>query len=472
MPVVGLDDEIRQQQVTTEEEIERFEQSTSEESRRIRTKEEITLSKKKLESLEKLYDDVVVHDYGDDYHKTSEELEKENAFFQLYRKISGKKQKYRSLPEYIRATRDCLEFLYAVASRQHIYEKEDFITMWANDEIRITGMYLPKYKGKDRKRINGKALAEYILSDEDPENFIKEEEAPIIDSEEMLDQQIAQLFTVGEYNEIMRDVKEGLMEQPDGEFIDTKRPSTYEGLPIAIESSRKDIRKIMEKNPGLSLTIKESLRNSRRFDNFADQMVYDLHEEDYDAIRKYDEAYGVSSSSDIPSLHGSLMDGDDYQEIMDALDEWDWNNGRVEYHGKWMSKEELNESFLKELLDQNGFNIRALWNERSKEKCLKEFLKKERKREEKLRRELSRVKEENDKRDKQLKHMSDADIRKLTRKQRTRNKKNKKLKKKKKKQLDEILLGTVGSADASFKKYENEALDWSFGKMKKGGSNE
>lgn len=470
MPVVGLDEEIRQNKIATEEDIEKFEKSTSDGSRRILEKEEIQLSQKKLETLSKIYDDVVLHDYGDDYHKTEEELEKENAFFQLYRKISGKKQKFNDIADYISATRNCLDFMYAVANRQHIYPREEFISLWAKGEIEIDGMYLPKYKGKDKKRINGKALAEYVLSDGDPYDFIKEEEAPIIDSEEMLNRQIAELFSVGEYRSIIEDSIKEMVNDAEDDFVDSDDPSTYVGKPIAVQLSRKDKRKIMEKNPGLSVTIKDTMRTSRLSENFTERMVYDMHEDDYDAIRKYDETYGFKSSSDIPVLKGSLMDGGDFQDAMDALDEWNWNNTRVESNGKWLSMDELNDSRIKELLEQHGFNIRVLWNERSKEKKLKAYLKSERKREEKLRRELIKVEGENKRRKKELRKMSDADIRKLTKKAKKRKKddKNKRIKKKKKKQIDEILLGTVGSTQESFDKYEGDALDWTFDKIKSG----
>ena len=164
------------------------------------------------------------------------------------------------------------------------------------------------------------------------------------------------------------------------------------------------------------------------------------------------------------------MYGGDFQDAMDALDEWNWNNTRVESNGKWLSMDELNDSRIKELLEQHGFNIRVLWNERSKEKKLKAYLKSERKREEKLRRELIKVEGENKRRKNELRKMSDADIRKLTKKAKKRKKddKSKNVKKKKKKQIDEILLGTVGSTKESFEKYEGDALDWTFDKFKSG----
>ena len=465
MPVVGLDDEIQSQKVVTEDDIERFEQSVADGSRRIQYREEVQLSSKKIQALNDLYEDVVVHDYGDDYHKTEEELENENAFFRTYRTIAGRKKKYNSLPKFIDATRNCLQFLYTVAENQQIYEKDEFISMWANKDIEINGMYLPKYNGKDKKRLNWSALSEYILSDGDPSEFLKEEEAPMIDSEEALDRQIATLFTVKEYERIVESSIRQMANPNEEGFVDVDEKSTIDGRPIAVESSKKSRKRLMEDNPGFSITLKETFRNSQKLNDFSAQMVYDMHNDDLDAIRKYDETYGVESAQDVPILHGSIMDDDDYQDYNDALDDWDVDNTLVDYFGKTMTREEYNDSLIKEHMEAAGINIRVFWNEKRKEKRLKEYLKKERERERRLQLELSKTSESLKKKKDKLRKMSDADIKKLLKdeKKKTRNfeKPLRKAKKKKKKKVDQFLLGPSGKK--SFKEYKKDALDWTFG---------
>lgn len=465
MPVVGLDDEIQSQKVVTEDDIERFEQSVADGSRRIQYREEVQLSSKKIQALNDLYEDVVVHDYGDEYHKTEEELESENAFFRTYRTIAGRKKKYNSLPKFIDATRNCLQFLYTVAENQQIYEKDEFISMWANKDIEINGMYLPKYNGKDKKRLNWSALSEYILSDGDPSEFLKEEEAPMIDSEEALDRQIATLFTVKEYEDIVESSIRQMANPNEEGFVDVDEKSTIDGRPIAIESSKKSRKRLMEDNPGFSITLKETFRNSQKLNDFSKQMVYDMHNDDLDAIRKYDETYGVESAQDVPILHGSIMDDDDYQDYNDALEDWDVDNTLVDYFGKTMTREEYNDSLIKERMEAAGINIRVFWNEKRKEKRLKEYLKKERERERRLQLELSKTSESLKKKKDKLRKMSDADIKKLLKdeKKKTRNfeKPLRKAKKKKKKKLDQFLLGPSGKK--SFKEYKKDALDWTFG---------
>ena len=465
MPVVGLDDEIQSQKVVTEDDIERFEQSVADGSRRIQYREEVQLSSKKIQALNDLYEDVVVHDYGDDYHKTEEELESENAFFRTYRTIAGRKKKYNSLPKFIDATRNCLQFLYAVAENQQIYEKDEFISMWANKDIRINGMYLPKYNGKDKKRLNWSALSEYILSDGDPSEFLKEEEVPMIDSEEALDHQIATLFTVQEYADIIETSIRQMANPKEDDFVDVDEKITIDGRPIANESSKKSSKRLMEDNPGFSITLKETFRNSQQLNDFSKQMVYDMHNDDMDAIRKYDETYGVESAQDVPILHGSIMDDDDYQDYNDALEDWDVDNTLVDYFGKTMTREEYNDSLIKERMEAAGINIRVFWNEKRKEKRLKEYLKKERERERRLQLELSKTSESLKKKKDKLRKMSDADIKKLLKdeKKKTRDfeKPLRKAKKKKKKKVDQFLLGPSGKK--SFKEYKKDALDWTFG---------
>ena len=470
MPVVGLDDEIQSQKVVTEDDIERFEQSVADGSRRIQYREEVQLSSKKIQALNDLYEDVVVHDYGDDYHKTEEELESENAFFRTYRTIAGRKKKYNSLPKFIDATRNCLQFLYTVAENQQIYEKDEFISMWANKDIEINGMYLPKYNGKDKKRLNWSALSEYILSDGDPSEFLKEEEAPMIDSEEALDRQIATLFTVKEYEDIVESSIRQMANPNEEGFVDVDEKITIDGRPIAIESSKKSRKRLMEDNPGFSITLKETFRNSQKLNDFSAQMVYDMHNDDLDAIRKYDETYGVESVQDVPILHGSIMDDDDYQDYNDALDDWDVDNTLVDYFGKTMTREEYNDSLIKEHMEAAGINIRVFWNEKRKEKRLKEYLKKERERERRLQLELSKTSESLKKKKARLRKMSDADIKKLLKKEKKKTrdfeKPLRKAKKKKKKKLDQFLLGPSGKK--SFKEYKEDALDWTFGGQENG----
>ena len=486
LPIVGLEDEFTQNKPeATEEIIEQREKEIHEVQNGLE-REEITLPKRKLASLREIYSEVVVHDYGDGYHKSADELKEENAFYNLYRKIQGKKTKYRKIDEYIDACRDCLDFLYAVADRQQIYSREEFIVKWSKGKIRINGMYLPKYIGKDRKRLSKKAVAEFVLDGEDSSKFLEELEVPVIDSLEMLDQQRAQLFTKEDYREIFRYDDEYYTLHEKDTFLDEDDPESYNGIPFAANISKKEYRTLMKENPGLLSVFKDTLRGNRLGQSYQEQMIYDMNTDDMEKIAKYDKLYGVKSATDIPVFKGSLLNDSDYQEYMEALDEWEWKNSRVRENGRWYSLEEQNEIRLKTSLERAGWNIRELFGNASKqEKKIKKMIEKEREKEEKLRRSLAKIK----KRRKDIRSGKKTELElyeeafkkskkdKKKKKQKTKNpqgkpkKSNKKViesaVKNKKKTVDEILLSSANSTK-SFAEYEKEALDWSWGNISGG----
>lgn len=469
MPVIGFEDEVMEKKELTEEAIQEREQEI-ENSQKQFEKEEIKLSQRKLESLREIYSEVVVHDYGDGYHKTEEELDHENAFYGLYRKIQGKKKGYGRIPEFIDATRDCLAFLNAVAEKQHTYSKEKFLYLWAKGKIKINGMYLPVYKGKDRKRISGKSLAEFILSEADSREYLQELEAPIIDSEEMLDEQRADMFTQGEYDAIFAHTEEEMDRITQERNIDESVSKTYRDLPIATQLSRKETKQLLKANPGLSAVFREAAKKSRMSEGYSEEMIYSMNYDDMEALSAYDRAYGIKSASDIPEFKGSLMSKKDYEDYLADLNEWEMKNVKVKVNGKWRTKEEATEIHVKDALERNGWNIMMMWNNSERDRKLKKFIKQEKKREERLREELASL----DKRREKQKESGRSDMdeyRRLMKKQEKKKtgkkkKKSKSLDKavaKKKATLDEVLLGNV--TDKDFDKYEAEALDWSWSKI-------
>lgn len=438
-------------------------------------REVITYSKRKTERLLNLYSNVVVHDYGDGYHNSAEELEKQNVLYNIYQKINGKKTKYRRLDEYITATRDCFAFATAVAERQRMYPKDKFLELWSRGKIKINGMYIPKYLGKDRKRISAKALSEFILSNEDPKNFLSGEEVPLIDSEEMLKEEIETLFEPERFQKIMQTTDEHYDHLAEENMLDASIPSSYKDMPFATPMNKKNYKALMKENPGMMQVLKETLRGSRLGENYQEQMIWEMNEDDYDMLEKYDHAYGVKSSTDIPEFKGSLMNKKDFDKYMEALEDWEWENVKVRENGRYISKEEANEIRLKESLDRAGYNIRMLFgNNRKEEQEVRKLIKKERKREEQLRRELASVSERREKIKKGkttemdvyrelLKKKKKSKKKKVTKTQ-TIHKKDPRLEKavkRKKKKVNEVLL-SVADTNKSFKEYEKDALNFTW----------
>lgn len=461
MPYIGFD---KPTQESTEEEIEKREKEINERQQKVE-KEVISLSKRKIESLREIYSEVVVHDYGDDYHKSEEELREQNIFYEKFGMLNGRKRNFAKLTDYINATRQSVEFVLAVADRQTFYPKEEFLRLWSKDKIKINGFQMPRYTGKDKKRISKEALAEFILSDEPADEFLKPAERIIIDSVETLEQQRMRLFTEEEFDEIMSTVQfEETLE--DTTIIDTAREETYINLPVATYISQKDYKRLSEENPGFALTVKDTIRDNRGQLSYRDELYRDMQEDDLEVLSKYEKAYRYKSSSDIPRFKGSLMNTSDYQKYMRKLDNWVMENTRVTVNGKSYTREEANQIHIKELLESNGWNILKLWNCRDKEKKVKKYLKDMRRREEQLRDELSRAEEartayENgDKRT-----MKDASIGKLKKKKKKKDKHLKKAVDKKQKKIDEMLLSVAHSRDDNFDEYKGAALDWTMSKM-------
>lgn len=462
MPYIGFD---KPKQESTEEEIEKREKEINEQQKSVQ-KEEICLSKRKLESLREIYSEVVVHDYGDDYHKSEEELREQNIFYEKFGMLNGRKRNFAKLTEYINATRQSVEFVQAVADRQTFYPKEEFLRLWSKDKIKINGFQMPRYTGKDKKRISKQALAEFILTDEPAEEFLKPVETKIIDSVETLEQQKQRLFTEKEFDEIMGTIHfEETLE--DTEIIDTAREETYEDLPVATYISQKEYKHFSEDNPGFTLTVKDTIRDNRGCSSYRNEVYYDMEEDDLEVLSKYERAYRYKSSSELPEFKGSLMNAGDYQKYMKKLDNWFMENTRVTLNGKSYTREEANQIHIKELLESNGWNILKLWNSREKEKKMKKYIKGMRRREEQLRAELTRAEEartayENGK---GKRTMRDASLAKSKKKKKKKDKYLKNAVDKKQKRIDEMLLSTANSRDRDFDEYKGAALDWTISKM-------
>lgn len=460
MPYIGFEDDLKKPE-SSEEEIEKREKQIKEQQSKVQ-KEEISLSKRKLESLREIYSEVVVHDYGDDYHKSAEELRQQNVFYEKFGMLNGRKRNFAKLTEYITVTRQCIEFVRAVADRQTFYPREEFIRLWSKDKIKINGFQMPRYTGKDKKRISRKALAEFILGDEPPEEFLKPIEATIIDSEEMLEEQKRRLFTKKEFDEIMATMQfEETIE--DTRIVDTAREETYENLPVATYIPAKDYKEFSKENPGFAVIVKDTVRDNRRSPSYREELYYDIEEDDYKVLEKYEKAYKYKSSSQIPEMKGSLMNKSDYEKYMRKLEAWEMENTRVSVNGKFYTREEANTIHLKELLDSQGWNILKLWNHKEKEKKMKDYLKRMRKREERLKRELTKVEDARtayESSGKSTRTMKDVSTYTKKKKKKKKDKNLEKGVSKKKAKLDEMLLGVAGRDDKDFKAYKGDALDW------------
>jgi hypothetical protein len=92
------------------------------------------------------------------------------------------------------------------------------------------------------------------------------------------------------------------------------------------------------------------------------------------------------------------MKDSDYHRYMQALKDYEDEYIKDNYHGRMKTLGEIRELELKAALEEGGWNIRALYNNKEKEEKLRKAMKRDRKREKKLKEQLIKIQNRNKKR--------------------------------------------------------------------------
>lgn len=377
---------------------------------------DVYISPERLEAIKKEYDCVVVHDFGDEYHLSEEEREAKNKYYSTFKALRKAKKKYRRLNEYVQVMRDALKCLDAVAENNGIYDPDEFKLLFLKGEIYINGLKFPKYKGRDRKDISWEYLSEFILSDKDPDELLPKKNQDILNEEEMDDMK-NRLFTEEELSKIMRPLTE-LELQNENKFFDVDEDS-QDNRNVAVYVDNKSTKKFMKNVPeflGEIKDIKRSMSSAEHIRSFA----YDLTMDDIERIEKYDQKHNYSVSSEMPVFKGDIMNDNDYNRYMMELQEYEDENIKENYNGRMKSLSEIRELELKALLEENGWNIRALYNNKEKEEKLRKAMKRDKRREKELKEQLIKIQKRNQKR-----RIGDDEVA-MSKKKKKKKKKNKK----------------------------------------------
>lgn len=414
----------------------------------------VFIPEKRLEQMKEGFNCVVVNDFGDEYHLTEEERIAKNKFYEAFKVFNKCKHKYGKLDEYVKAMREALKCLDFVAENNGVYPPDKFKKMFFRDKIYVTGLSFPKYKGRDKKQLSYQYLSEFILSDEDPSKIIQKKTDEIRSYEE-LEELEKVLFTEDEIAKILEPESEEEKERQLLFFdIDADDPGDDN---VVIFLTPKQSRKLMKKQPELLLEIKDIKRSNRSRDNLS-RLVCDLTSDDIEEIAKYDQIHNYVSSSDIPEFKGDLTDDNAYHRYLMELQEWEDTAIKEDYHGKLKTAEQIEELMLKQVLEENDWNLRNLYENKEKEARLKKIRRKEKEREKKLKKKLINVQK---RRDRRLGDDIDTED-----KRKKKKKVVKKVKNKKEKKIDDILLSSVGSKD-DMKDYKKDSLDWSWDNITK-----
>lgn len=460
MITIAIDEEKDESSVSNEE-------NTNVATEEDEKKYELHLKPKRIEEFKELYSCSIVHDFGngDLYHKSEEERKKENKFYEVFKKFSRYKHKYRKLPEFITAYREGLKCLYAVAEKNGIYDPDEFIELYFKGKIYIDGLILPVFKGKERKTIDHDYLVDFILSDEDPRNILPKEEPNTIYDEEDLETARKRLFSderweyltnEGGVNDIVRtyDLDEEHIGNNDN---------------IVLQAGKKDEKKMFKKS-SVVYTLKKFKRRAKDIEAQA-RYIYDFNESDMDMISRYDKKNGYTSNAKIPKFKGDLMNDDDYNRYMDELQEYEDTQFKENYNGTLISKEEAELLELKTHLEANGWNVRNMFGNKEKERKLKKLEAMEKSKEKELRRKLTDI----EKRRKRRLGIADDenydDSLKSKKKRRKREEKARKKAKKKREKLEKKgeesinnFLQSLGNGLEydDFGSYEKDITDWSW----------
>ena len=431
----------------------------------------IYIPERRIPEFLKGYDCVVVNEFGDDYHQSEEEREKNNKFYKTFREFAVTAKRYRNVVEYVKVMRMALKCLNAVAEDNGVYPPDKFKKMFLEDKSKINGLRLPELKGRESKSIDWKYLAEFIISDEPAENISSKKE-DIVYSEDELEDLADVMFDEGELDEMLApetDEEKKLQTMdldPDSEEFQQRFP--------ALVLSNKEMKKLAKVMPELVYGVKEIKRDTTKINNMS-RFVYDLTADDLSEIERYDQRYAYQSTGDMPKFKGDIMNDDDYNRYMAELDEYEETQIREMYNGKFKTKEQINELQIKTFMEANGYNLRNLYGNKDKEKKLKRLQKRDKEREKKLKARLIKLKNRNKRRMGEDVETSS----KKSKKKKKKNKKNKPVKSKEVKRveaemndaMEEFLLASADRLENNFKDYKRDATDFTwdsvFGKDEK-----
>ena len=339
------------------------------------------ISEEERERLRKIYEEVVVHDFGDEYHMSEEERKESSVMYDAFANIMRRKRKYRRLDEFIEVTRLCVDALMVVAENTGVVDKDDFVRKVLRGKISVYGLYFPKYIGKDKKRINWDFVSQYIADRSlDPKELMEDH-----DEEEEIEIDEEELFTEEELNQIMT------IEEVDEYYTKSTDFMGQHEIPV---NTIKQTKKFMKTCPDMMISIKDSVKASRKRMRMQDRLnmhVFDMTEDDFEMIKDLDSKRGLISHAEMPVFKGDISNREDYKKYMLALEEYEKNSIKESYHGKMRTIAEIEEIKLKEELEQEGFNVRKFYKEKEKEKRLKKAYEKDKKRENELKKRLLQI---------------------------------------------------------------------------------
>lgn len=390
MAIIGFDDQVNSRPDGEEKKL------SGEETLKImksidEARKNLYIPPARLEKMESTYGVSIVHDFGDEYHLTDEEREAQNNYYKLFARLNKCKRKYRKINEFVECARISLQCLQAVAENNTVYETDEFMALVMKEKIIVNGWFYPKYNGRDRKQLSWDYITEFIFSDRDPRELLKQksDEYEFL-TEDELEEEAKILFSEEEYNEIFKAPDPEQTYREEVHVIDLDEEKFDNDSNIAIIADRSETKDFLKAAPELLILAKE-IRREMKSEEHLNRYVSDIRKDDIEAIEEYDSKRKFVSDSDIPEFKGDITSSKDYHKYLRELKLYEETQIKVNYAGKMRTEEEIKELQLKEALESAGWNIRVLYDNQVKEKKLKKALKADKKREKKLKEQLTKV---------------------------------------------------------------------------------
>ena len=389
MAIIGFDDQIQrpdgEEKKLSGEETFKIVKSIED------ARKNLYLSPERLAKMEATYGVAIVHDFGDEYHLTDEEREAQNNYYKLFARLNKCKRKYRKINEFVDCARISLQCLQAVADNNTVYKPDEFMRLVMKEKINVNGWFYPKYNGRDRKQISWDYIADFILGNQPSEELLKQKssEMDFLTPDE-LEEEAKILFDPDEYEKILEEPSLEHIFKNEVHVIDLDEEEVSIDSNLAIFTDKSDTKEFVKAAPELLILAKD-IRREMKSNEQLGRYVSDIRMDDIEAIEAYDNRHSIVSDSDMPVFTGDITKSKDYHKYMAALEEYENTQIKENYNGKMRTREEIREIQLKETLESAGWNIRVLYDNQLKEKKLEKARKADKKREKKLKEQLTKV---------------------------------------------------------------------------------
>jgi len=352
------------------------------------------LPKKQIEKMMSSYDEIVVQDFGDMYHMSEEERRKAFQFYDAFAELRQVKIKTRQIDDYVKVYRLSMKCLRLIANNQIVYDPEKFIILTIKGKITVDGLKFPRYVGKGKKLINWKLVAEYILDESlDPKDLLPKSDDvywEVLDESdaERLEKRLG--MTIEEY--IEKTNVSNIREDKDYSEVDTT------GENMVRYTSKKKQKQMIKDVPELVLAISKMKKLGKDDRSIYEKsFVWDLHQDAIDEISEMDERRFKLNG--IPEFHGNMLNSDDRNKYLRELEEYERTHTKVEINRRRYNLDEADEILLKDFLEQNGVDIRKMYDYAEKEKKLIKKKEKDKKKLNKIKTRLARASDKHEDRE-------------------------------------------------------------------------